>query len=127
MLQLCSWFPSYFVALSKYAIFQGDVRSIYELKVFLLLHLRLLSLFQDKLRLVEYFSPDKLHYLYVVIATVVMVLQSHHSEREHDVHPGGDHHPPHTVSVMGVVPRIAGAGEGAMVALVQQTATNCKE
>lgn len=53
-----------------------------------------------------------------------MVLQSHHSEREHDVHPGGDHHPPHTVSVMGVVPRIAGAGEGAMVALVQQTATN---
>ena len=123
MLQQCSWFPSYFVALSKNGIFQGDVRSI----VFLLLHLRLLSLFQDKVRLVEYFPPDKLHYLYVVIAAVVMVLQSHHSEREHDVHPWGDHHPPHTVSVMGVVSRVAGAGEGAVVALVQQTATNCKE
>ena len=89
--------------------------------------LRLLSLFQDKVRLVEYFSPDKLPYLYVVIAAVVMVLQSHHSEREHDVHPWGDHHPPHTVSVMGVVSRVAGAREGAVVALVQQTATNCKE
>lgn len=56
--------------------------------------------------------------LYVVIATVVMVLQGHHGEREHDVHPRGHHHGPGTVSVVGVVPGVAGTGQGPMVPLV---------
>lgn len=57
-------------------------------------------------------------YLYVVIATVVMVLQGHHGEREHDVHPRGHHHGPGAVSVVGVVPGVAGTGQGPMVTLV---------
>lgn len=56
--------------------------------------------------------------LYVVIATVVMVLQGHHGEREHDVHPRGHHHGPGAVSVVGVVPGVAGTGQGPMVTLV---------
>lgn len=56
--------------------------------------------------------------LYVVIATVVMVLQGHHGEREHDVHPRGHHHGPGAVSVVGVVPGVAGTGQGPMVSLV---------
>lgn len=56
--------------------------------------------------------------LYVVIATVVMVLQGHHGEREHDVHPRGHHHCPGAVSVVGVVPGVAGTGQGPMVSLV---------
>lgn len=63
-------------------------------------------------------------YLYVVIATVVMVLQGHHSEREHDVHPRGHHHGPGAVPVVGVVPGVAGAGQGPVITLVQQSATD---
>lgn len=47
-----------------------------------------------------------------------MVLQGHHGEREHDVHPRGHHHGPGAVSVVGVVPGVAGTGQGPMVPLI---------
>lgn len=53
-----------------------------------------------------------------------MVLQGHHGEREHDVHPRGHHHCPGTVSVVGVVPGVAGAGQRPVITLVQQSATD---
>lgn len=62
--------------------------------------------------------------LYVVIAAVVMVLQGHHGEGEHNVHAGGHHHCPGTVPVVGVVPGVAGAGQGPVITLVQQSTTD---